>query len=382
MICPKCKKEPPADARFCPWCGRLLGAVPRRSTRRGNAQGTAYRRGSTWTAQWTVDVHTDSEGNYIQTRKTKGGFKTKKAAQDFCITKSLVPDRIAPKLIEYWRQYEKNRLTELSKDKQTCYRIAWKRWESLWYTQVDRITSAQLQATVNDQTSSYYPARDMKSLMVNLYKLIGADGHASKDVPSFIILPKLTETKREPFTDLEQAALWKAWENGCMEAAIPLTMIYTGMMPAEMMSLRADMIDLKARQIIGAGHKTAVRKASTIYLPDAIVPVLEKTLQNMAQNGLKQPFHRSESKFYEDYYTALSAAKTRRLTPYSCRHTTATALAVTKNIAPQTVKQIMRWSTTRMLDRYAHPDDQTVRDAANMIGKKPANSLQDDSEAL
>lgn len=370
MICPKCKKEAPEGAKYCPYCGRLLSQIQRPRTRRGNGQGYAYRRGSTWTARWTVDVRTDQDGRYVQTYKTKGGFRTKKEAQDYCITRSLTPERTVPKLIDYWEQYKTKRLKELSKDKQTCYQIAWKRWEPLWYHQVDRISAADLQKTVDAKAHSYYPARDMRSVMANLYKLIGAEGFASKDLPSFIVLPKLEEAKREPFTDLEQAALWKAWENGCTEAAIPLTMIYTGMMPAEMMGLQPDMIDLESGQIIGAGHKTKVRRESKVYLPSAIIPVLDETLRLMAQNRRNQPFPKSESKFYEDYYAALSTAKVRRLTPYSCRHTTATALAITEGIAPQTVKQIMRWSTARMLDRYAHPDDQSVRDAVNMIGNK------------
>ena len=78
---------------------------------------------------------------------------------------------------------------------------------------------------------------------------------------------------------------------------------------------------------------------------------------------------RNEDAWYADYYSALEAAGCRRLTPYSCRHTTATALAVTKNIAPHTVKKIMRWSTTAMLDRYAHPDHKDALKAVNRLKK-------------
>ena len=275
MICPKCKKSAPEDARYCPYCGRLLGQIQRPRTRRGNAQGTAYRRGSTWTAKWTVDTYVDGDGKYHQIRKTKSGFKTKKAAQDYCVTRSLTPERTAPKLIDYWRQYEKNRLPELSKDKRTGYRIAWGRWEPLWYWQVDRITSAQLQTVVNDKVTTYYPARDMKSLMTNLYKLIGADGFASKDVPSFITLPKNEEKEQTPFSDTEQAALWKTYENGDLRAAAVLLMIYTGMMPGEAMKLKLSQIDLSSQRIRGAGMKTKVRKAADIVLADQIIPLVQ-----------------------------------------------------------------------------------------------------------
>ena len=46
----------------------------------------------------------------------------------------------------------------------------------------------------------------------------------------------------------------------------------------------------------------------------------------------------------------------------------ATASAITEGIAPQTIKKVMRWSTTRMLDRYAHPDQTDVRAAIDTIG--------------
>ena len=67
------------------------------------------------------------------------------------------------------------------------------------------------------------------------------------------------------------------------------------------------------------------------------------------------------------YYNALAAAGCRRLEPYSCRHTTATALAIDRSIAPQVVKRVMRWSTTRMLDRYAHPDTEDALQAVDSL---------------
>jgi len=377
MNCPKCKKNAPEGAKYCPYCGRLLGSVPRPSTRRGNQQGTAFRRNGSWTAKWTVHSFTDDNGKYHQVCKTKAGFAKKADALAYCLQARNEADqeKQIPQLIDVWNQYKDSRLKQLSKDKQTNYPIAWKRWEPLWYYRVDRITSAQMQEVVDKATNTYYPAKDMRTVMINLYKIIGAEGFASKDVPTFIRLPALEEAEQIPFSETEQAALWRAWENGCLEAGIPLTMIYTGMMPAELMGLTVDMIDLEGRQIIGAGHKTKVRKSATIYLPDVIIPVLEEMIATAPSRRLSQPFPRSESKFYADYYRALSEAKTRRLTPYSCRHTTATALAVTEGIAPQTVKKIMRWSTTRMLDRYAHPDDQAARDAVNAIGSGNAPAI-------
>ena len=122
--------------------------------------------------------------------------------------------------------------------------------------------------------------------------------------------------------------------------------------------------DLIPDKIIGVGLKTETRKKKAVLLPDDIVPVLEDIIQQ--KDGLL--FDMSENKFYEIYYQALKdAGISRHLTPYSCRHTTATVLAVHENVAPQTLQRIMRWKSTKMMDRYVTPSDQDARKAVNKI---------------
>jgi integrase len=82
-----------------------------------------------------------------------------------------------------------------------------------------------------------------------------------------------------------------------------------------------------------------------------------------------------EKEWYDNYHAVLKDAGCRDLPPYSCRHTTATALAVDKRIAPQTVTKIMRWSSSKMLDRYAHPDQKDALAAVNKI-KKPKKAAR------
>ena len=99
-------------------------------------------------------------------------------------------------------------------------------------------------------------------------------------------------------------------------------------------------------------------------LPDAIMAVLEAIADG--KEGFLFPV--SEKTFYKLYYQGISnAGITRHLTPYSCRHTTATALAIDENVAPQTIKRIMRWSSTRMLDRYAYPSEEDAREALKSL---------------
>ena len=376
MICTRCRREIPEDAALCCYCGRVYKRK-KAATCRANGSGTIYRRGNTWTIRITVALIPREDGKLRQVFRSKGGFPTKADAEAYLATlraQNTRPSK-APSLQHYWDLYEANDLEKLSVSKSVAYKGAWKKLHDLAHRAMDTLTVGDLRRVVSEQTTTYYPARDMKNLLSHLFKLAGADGWVSKDLPSYIILPELNEKERRPFTDKEQKALWKLWEAGDTRAALPLIMIYTGMMPGELMDLRADMIDLTARKITGAGKKTKVRRESAIYIPTSVIPVFS-ALIDAAGDGFIAPH--TEKRFYLDYYAALETAGTRRLEPYCCRHTTATALAIDRSIAPQTVQRIMRWSSTRMLDRYAHPDDSAILSA---IDPKPAGNAQNNAQA-
>ncbi len=340
----------------------------RKPKNRPNGTGTAYKRGKTWTAQivvgWKI-VNDHAQAIY----KTKGGFRTKRDALNYCVELRQERQRpeTAPTLAEYWNIYKEGELEKLSKSKQCAYNCAWRKLRPLYFLKVSDITVGKCRETVKAATDSFYPARDCKVLLSHLFKLAAADGYANKDIPSFIVLPKLQERERQAFTKDEQTALWKLYESGDRRAAIPLLMIYTGMMPGEAQHLQVKNINLDSGTITGVGMKTEVRKSAPIILPDVLMPLVADLIEHAQPSGYI--WVRDEKRWYGDYYAALEAAGCRRLEPYSCRHTTATRLAITAAVAPQTVQKLMRWSTTRMLDRYAHPDESAARDAANTLEK-------------
>lgn len=372
MICPRCHKTIPDDAALCCYCARvIIRKSPARAHQRGNGTGSAQKRGKTWTARITVGWKIDKDGHKVQVRTTKGGFATKNEALAYCSMlqkENASKKKKAPNLAHYWDVYSRGELEKLSKSKQVAYQIAWEKLSALMLRAVDTLSVSDLREAVSTKAATYYPARDMKVVLSHLFDLAGADGWVNSDLPDFIILPDKQEKERQPFTQDEQAALWRLYESGDRRAAIPLIMIYTGMMPGEMQNLKKSMVKLDAQQIIGVGMKTKVRKESPVYIPDVIIPVLIDEMDHSIEDS-EYVWPRNEKRFYEIYYGALESAGCRKLEPYSCRHTTATCLAISENIAPQTVKKVMRWSTTRMLDRYAHPDDADVKAAVNAIGK-------------
>ena len=374
MICTKCKQEVVQGAVFCPWCGKKLTATKKaRSKSRGNGTGCAYYSAKYryWVAQ-VIDGYREPEDKskpMIPIKKTKGGFKRREDALAYCqeLKNGSIRPVMAPTLATYWETFKAGQYADLSASKKQAYRTAWKKLESIKDTHIDQLTVHDLQALVSEKCSSYYTTRDVRTLLISLFRIAAADGYANKDIPTFIRLPAMEETEQTPFSETEQKALWKLYECGDIRAAVPLLMIYTGMMPGEAMNLRVDQIDLDGRRIHGVGIKTKVRTQTDLVLADDIVPLVQDLIDNAQPSGYI--WKRMKDEWYVNYYAALEAAGCRRLTPYSCRHTTATALAVTKNIAPQTVRKVMRWSTARMLDRYAHPDQNDALKAVNTIKK-------------
>ena len=345
---------------------------------RGNGQGTAFKRGRTWTACVTVGwiLPSDPSKPKRPIRRTKGGFTTKKDALNYCPTLlagGIEPRTEAPRLSDYWRAYSEGKMKEISKGKQSAYKTAWNKLKSIHDVRVDCISVELLQKTIDEECSTFDPAKDCKSLLSNLFELAAAERYAARELPQFIKLPEHEEKERIPFNADEQKAIWKAYDNGDRRAAAHLVMIYSGAMPGELMNMKVEHIDLQNKIIIRAGMKTKVRKRTPIVIADCILPVMEDLIAHAMPSGYI--WKRNEKAWYDDYYAVLEENKCRRLTPYSCRHTTATALAVDKNIAPQTIKKIMRWSTIRMLDKYAHPQTADALEGVNKISKPTVDAL-------
>lgn len=367
MNCGKCHKDIPDDSVYCCYCGKKQ-IREKITAKRANGLGSVYydEKRKAWIAQIVTGRHYTSDLK-LRFSYRRISYKTRtealKAISDIDAEKNEHP---ALTLSYYFSTYESGKMAALSHDKQKAHRIAYNRLKSLWGTPVKDLTINDLQAVLTASCGSYYPAKDMRAVLNAIFRLAAADDRTiNPALPSFLQLPKLTETQVEPFTEEEQLKLWYSYDSGNENAAVPLIMIYTGMMPGEMRKLTAEMINLEKQEISGAGMKTDERIKKVILIPDDIIPVVADLID---KSGTGLLFSMSEQKFYAMYYQALKdAGIERHLTPYSCRHTTATVLAIHENVAPQTLQRIMRWRSTRMMDRYVTPNDDDARKAVNRI---------------
>lgn len=375
--CIKCGAGLPEEAIFCHICGKKQVEQKRRGRMRQNGQGNAYRRGSTWTGRAAGYSYTITDKNgdtkLIRKRPTKGGFKTKTAALEWAAAQDVGQARKEPPtLLELWQGWSENDLLTRSKDKQLAYKKARERIEPIIARKISDLTIDDLQSTVNAGAKSYYTARDMKSLLSHLYQRAmasgGSNGWVTVNLSRFIVLPDLEEKIPEPFTEDEVSAMWKAWDEGNVFVGYMLLMIYTSMMPGELLSCKTDMIDYDRHEIYGCGKKTKKRKDTPIVFPGFIEPIL-KELSEKSTSKTGKIFGGDEGTFYSAYHSATRAIGVRDLNPYSCRHTTATE-AVKKGVELPVVQQIMRHSKLASTQRYIHVSTEAAHKAINQLTKQ------------
>lgn len=361
MICRYCHKAAP-DGLYCIFCGKRQD-VPRQAHKRGNGQGTAYKRGKTWTGVRAGYQYTDDDGNHRK-RQTKGGFATKKEALEWASTKTFLETH-SPKLIELWELYETNDLPKLSRSKQTAYKIARKRLEPLMGTQIHLLTLEELQQAIN-AAKTYYPARDCKTVLSQLYKkaLASNNGLVTKNLAEYVTLPALEETEAKPFTTEELKAFWDLYDKNDYFVGYILLMCYSGMMPAELLSCKKDMINTGKCEIFGCGAKTKSRKKSAIVYPEILRPVVESLLKSKGEKLLSI----NKDNFYIEFYDCLERAKVRKLPPYSCRHTYGTE-AVKLGVHPAVVQKMLRHSNQRTQERYTHLTSEEAHEAVNLFAR-------------
>ena len=256
---------------------------------------------------------------------------------------------------------------DLSESKRAAKAIAWKKLSTIADKRTDALTIKDLQEVIDAKAATYYPAKDMKTVLSDLFKRAIAEGNARTNLSEYIRLPKLEESEPEPFTADELKLLWTCYGNGDIFIGYILIMTYTGMMPGELMKLEKGMIDYEKNEIVGCALKTKERKKTPIVFPDMIAPVLME-LSEKSKSRIGRVLDMNKDNFYKQYHEAVKRAGVRDLPPYSCRHTTSTALAL-GNIAPSVIQKAMRHAKFQSTQRYIHPDMDSVRDAVNSLQK-------------
>ena len=291
-------------------------------------------------------------------KHTKSGFATIREAREY-IRSFHEDELVVPCLYTVSHAlslFMDNGMTKLSPSKQTHYRTVARRIESVWNEDMSSLAVARLQELIKGMT--YYQARDVKSLMSHLYKLAIADGVCSMNLSSFMVLPELVEEETVPFTAEEVERIWIDYEEYLIDG-IALLMIYTGLMPGEIVKIRRE--NWQGSFFVDIGIKTDKRKSAAVPIPDRLMPVVSDLFAH-GKNGSLLPYK------MDTYRKEFKAMLYRidadpRCTPYSCRHTFATMLST--QVPAHVLAKLMRNDIRVTQKYYLHESDEVLLNEVN-----------------
>lgn len=317
MICIKCKQEIPEGSAFCNHCGASQTKTPRAVKKRGNGQGTVFKtKNGKWLAMQVLGWWTDEDGKRHKRTVSKVFAKRSDAINALPSLKQTVTRYNDMNLHELHEAYLKSRdydsLSDSQKDKLS---YAWKRWSLYEFTDITTLTVSDIESEIERQTTSYYPARDMKTLLSHLYKLAIKREIVKYNKTDYVDIPYETPTaKRDCWTQEEVDALWKDYETHPFTGYL-LIMCYAGLRYGELSSILLENIYLDKNYMVG-GIKSEAGINREIPIHSRIKPIIEKIIPERKKKLLEM----NEDNFYASYWSVIQRTGLRELPPHTCRH--------------------------------------------------------------
>jgi len=302
MTCPKCGKQTPVCSSFCPFCGKKLTAPEKRKSAksRGNGQGTAYKRGSTWTACVTVGWVYPKDRNKpkVPVRKTKGGFKTKRDAINYCPVLLRQEHKLTRMTMqELWNAWYEMYEPRIVPSTMGCYRAAYLHFAPLHGMFMDLITADDLQSCMDSCKAGHRTHQNMKCIAGLLWGYAVDHNIVPKDITDNLYIGKGTSVQRDPIDDDEVEAIRNSIGT-VRYAEYIYCLCYLGFRPGEFLELRKDMLycavlpaegdraDLPVWYFVN-GKKTRAGKDRVVIVPD---PILEIVLSRLFIPGTELMF--------------------------------------------------------------------------------------------
>lgn len=331
---------------------------------RGNGQGTAYKRGRTWTACITTGWKTTPTGRAQAVRRTKGGFSTKREALDYCKQLQSTPaEKQKLTLQQVYDAWLPTHETRVSKSTMDCYRAAYKYFAALQYRPMCDIDVDELQECLDACPRAKRTRENMKAVIGLLYKYAIPRYQATLNLAEYLHTGDNDKTARPAFTQ-EQVELIRQQIGVTPYAEYVYVLIYTGFRPAEMFDLTPESL---VDGVLYGGAKTQAGK-------DRAVPVSPLIRPYVCAKNSKYLFPRDNGSqmtvsYFRDtyFYTVLAAAGIQPIptpdrpayyTPYSCRHTFANLLKNTSGSDVDKARLIGHadYTTTKKLYQSAELD--------------------------
>lgn len=315
MNCKKCNAEIPDESIYCCICGVKQVSSRRAPKKRGNGQGTVFKLPNGKYKAMVV------LGYYLE-----NGVMKKRTASKVCIKKT---DALAA--IQELKKQDTRKIdmtlhdlheqfilgkdyNALGKSQQDKLGYAWKRLNAIALRGISTLTVDDLQCVIDAETTTYYPARDMKVMLSHLYNLAIRKEIIGMNKSEYVDLPDTPTAKRQCWTLAEITAFWEDYKNHPFTGYV-LIMCYAGLRFGELAKIELSSIHLDDNYMIG-GIKTEAGIDREIPIHRKIKPIIERMMKGKKRRLLEM----NEDNFYKKYWDMIARTGARELPPQTCRH--------------------------------------------------------------
>ena len=377
---PKCKKQTPAGAAFCPWCGRKLQQAERKTKSRGNGLGSVYKTGSgKWCAEKTLGYVLDPipEGSppgtiphrrRISVKRTYSTRKDALAALPFLTAADRKPregsttqrKKTSITLKELYDQW----FPTHDRDKSTmnCYQAGFRLFAPLWGIRMEDIDIDDLQDCLDDSDLGKRTKQNAKAALGLVYKYGIPRDAVPKDrnLAPFLRIREGGAGKKEGFSADELEKIRGAAADADPVARMVLCHCYLGFRPSAFLALTAADYNKTEKAFLG-GIKTEAGKDRTVTVSPKVQPWVDEFLAAagdgfvFGQAGAQMDIKKYRDLFYDllqrlAIENPVDAEGRHRLTPHSCRHTFATLMKRVKAPDADKLALIGHTSTDQLRD--------------------------------
>lgn len=306
----------------------------RKTKTRPNGAGTAYRRGSTWTACVTIGWY-EIDGHAVPRHRTKGGFRTKRDALAHCSELINAPKAAkaltVQQIYDAWLPQHDSRVGKSTMD---CYKAAWRYFAPIAPLPFRDIGLEDLQDCVDDCPRGKRTKENMKALAGLLMKYAIPRHQTDLNYAEYIHTGDGVKGTRPAF-NAQQVALIRDLVGSYPHADDVYCLIYTGFRPAELLMLTKDCC---RDGILYSGVKTEAGRDRAVPVHPLIQPIIDARMAAAGDYLFPRDdgTQMSPAYFRETYfYPVLAAAGIQPIptpdhpayyVPYSCRHTFANML--------------------------------------------------------
>ena len=393
---PKCKKAAPADAVFCPYCGRRLDPPKRKTKSRGNGLGSVYKLpNGKWMAAkvigYTVDpLPEDAPPGTVphkRCQRVRRQYDTRKdalAALPFLTAADRRPKKGTPtqrkktsitlkELYDQWYPTHKRGASTMN-----CYQAGFRIFAPLWNMKMEDIDIDDLQDCMDDADAGRRTMENAKAALGLVYKYGIPRDAVPKDrnLAPFLRIREAGAGKKAGLSAEELEKVRQAAAGGDQIARMVLCHCYLGFRPTGLLNLTVADYSKKEYAFLG-GIKTEAGIDRTVTVSPKIQPYVDEFLAAagdgyvFGQAGKALPIKKYREAFYDlldrlHIDNPIDEEGRHRLTPHSCRHTFATLMKRVK--APDADKlALIGHTSTDQLREYQDVPFEDLRSITDQL---------------